>query len=218
MIIDLHVHTTYGSECSCLDPKNIIKSCKNKGIEGCCITEHDTVWDKEKLELLTYEDDFLIIRGMEVSTDYGHILVFGLNHYISGIHRVDKLKKVVEESGGVMILAHPFRMHVSSYLSGYTKTKVSTVEEISKHPIYKLVDGLELYNSSSTQEEISLTKEIANIFNLRLTGGSDAHSIESIGNCVSVFEKMIKNEEEFITELKAGRFVAKDLRRNFEGV
>jgi hypothetical protein len=36
--------------------------------------------------------------------------------------------------------------------------------------------------------------------------GSDAHRIDEIGRCVTIFQKEIRNEQELVEELRAGRF------------
>ena len=43
-------------------------------------------------------------------------------------------------------------------------------------------------------------------------GGSDAHELKEIPSCATYFEKNIRNLEEMIQELKAGRYKAVDLR------
>jgi hypothetical protein len=40
----------------------------------------------------------------------------------------------------------------------------------------------------------------------RGTGGSDAHSVEEVGRCVTIFQNQIEAEEDLVAELKAGRF------------
>jgi hypothetical protein len=36
------------------------------------------------------------------------------------------------------------------------------------------------------------------------TGGSDAHKILQVGSCVTVFENPVRNEDDFIREIRAG--------------
>ncbi len=40
------------------------------------------------------------------------------------------------------------------------------------------------------------------------TGGSDAHQVQAIGSCVTLFANEIPMEEEFIREIRAGRIQA----------
>jgi len=40
------------------------------------------------------------------------------------------------------------------------------------------------------------------------TGGSDAHQVYEIGMCLTLFENEVKNEEDLIREIRAGRIQA----------
>ena len=78
MILDLHIHTSWHSADSNLSPIELIREAKRLGLDGVVVTEHDHGWDRFRARELAAEHDFLFLRGMEVSTDLGHILVCGL--------------------------------------------------------------------------------------------------------------------------------------------
>jgi hypothetical protein len=40
------------------------------------------------------------------------------------------------------------------------------------------------------------------------TGGSDAHQVHEIGACLTLFENEVRNEEDLIREIRAGRIRA----------
>jgi len=40
------------------------------------------------------------------------------------------------------------------------------------------------------------------------TGGSDAHQVQAVGSCVTLFAVEIRSEEDFIREIRAGRIQA----------
>ena len=109
MILDMHVHTTVGSYDSNLSPLELIRHGKAAGLDGVVVTEHDRGWDRDLARQLTREHEFLILCGMEVSTDLGHILVYGLEEYVSGILYAETLRKVVDKIDAVMFAAHPYR-------------------------------------------------------------------------------------------------------------
>ncbi len=79
------------------------------GLDGVCITEHNQLWDKEAIDRLREKHNFLVIGGVEVSTDLGEILVFGLHQSVLQVYNAVQLKTMVDEADGVMIMAHPFR-------------------------------------------------------------------------------------------------------------
>jgi predicted metal-dependent phosphoesterase TrpH len=195
-VIDLHVHTKPASPCSDLEPIELIRKAKQLGIDGVCLTEHDKLWSAEAVLNLVREYSFLLLRGVEVSTNHGHILVFGLNEYSHDLWRAEKLRDAVDQAGGLMIAAHPFRE---------SPTNIS-LEQACKRPIFQLVDEIEVCNGVSSEGANSIALEVCRKLKFRGTGGSDAHSVEEVGRCVTIFQNQIEAEEDLVAELKAGRF------------
>ena len=76
MLIDLHCHTKVHSPCSALTPDALVRAAQARGLDGVCITEHDALWPLAEIEILTRTMQFLVLRGMEVTTEVGHVLVF----------------------------------------------------------------------------------------------------------------------------------------------
>ena len=109
MIIDLHVHTNRLSVDSVLDPEEAIQQAKQRGLDGFCITEHNKLWQPEEIKRLRDKWNFLVLSGVEMDTVEGHILVFGLHEEIETFLRASELRQQVDEVGGVMIVAHPFK-------------------------------------------------------------------------------------------------------------
>lgn len=217
MKIDLHTHTSYGSACAYMEPDQLVERAKYVGLDGVCITEHDQTWDVEAIERLRKKHDFLVIGGVEINTDCGEILVFGLHESVLNIFKAQALKEMVDDAGGVMIMAHPFRYKsdlVASYFrsisTGDSESKV--IETVCRQPVFKMIDAVEVYNGHSGFNEIKFTRLVAKRLHLKGTGGSDAHAILEIGSCYSVFEDGIRDEQDFIAQLKSGRFHAVDQR------
>src|ERR1044071_7629062 len=109
-IIDLHVHTTLGAYDSALQPGDLARDAVAQGLPGVAITEHDRLWDRHKLDQFRADHpDLQVFNGVEVSTDHGHVLAFGLPAIVSGIHRLATLREVADEAGAFLAAAHPFR-------------------------------------------------------------------------------------------------------------
>ena len=87
----------------------LIEGSKSLGLDGICLTDHDTFWTGEQILDLSSKHDFLVIPGCEINTEAGHVLVFGLSKYEFGMHRREFLQAYVEKAEGVMIAAHPYR-------------------------------------------------------------------------------------------------------------
>ena len=91
MLIDLHSHTWPRSHDSVLNPDDLIVRAKAAGLDAIVFTEHDTVWDQKSVEDLKDKHKFLVLAGVEISTDDGHILAFGIDKYVFGMHRAREL-------------------------------------------------------------------------------------------------------------------------------
>jgi len=48
--------------------------------------------------------------------------------------------------------------------------------------------------------------ELAQRLGFTTSGGSDAHFIDELGKCITVFDKDLRSEVDLMEELKAGRF------------
>jgi predicted metal-dependent phosphoesterase TrpH len=205
----MHVHTNVGSYDSNLSPLELIRQGKGAGLDGVVVTEHDRGWDRDLARRLTREHSFLILCGMEVSTDLGHILVYGLEEYVSGIHYANTLRQVVDKIDAVMFAAHPYRKAFVNTNGRWDAPKPTlTVQEAADLSLVQVVDGLEVYNGATGDRENAMAVAVREHVGLRGIGGSDAHSEHGVGCCATVFERPIRNERELIDELRAGRFRA----------
>lgn len=213
MIIDLHTHTYPLSDDSNLELPQLVSQAKQAGLDAICLTEHDWFRKKDALLELSQKHDFLILPGVEMNTEEGHILVFGVEKYIFGMHRVEYLKQCVDEAGGFSILAHPYRGQIRNSTDLHTQ-----VSEYCQEPLFRFIDAIEVLNGRVMERQNEFSQELCRQLNLKGVGGSDAHSMSDIPSCATFFEKKVGNIAELITELKAGRFRAIDLRQSFGDV
>ena len=108
-LFDMHVHTTRGSADSDLSPEEMVQEAEGLGFFGLCVTEHSGPWDELEFRRFASAHSLVLIRAMEVDTDMGHILVFGLDITFPDKVRALDLREEVDRVGGFMISAHPFR-------------------------------------------------------------------------------------------------------------
>lgn len=218
MKIDLHLHTLYGSACAYMDPDQLIQQAKVMGLDGVCITEHNQLWEQEAIERLRDKHNFLVIGGVEVSTDLGEILVFGLHRSVLQIYSAVELKAMVDEVGGAMVMAHPFRgepelfSHFEVQGSEAKGKAQRKIQKVGNRQVFELMDALEIYNGRAGFNETAFTAAVAQYVNLPGTGGSDAHAILGVGACYTIFEDPIEDERDLINRIKQRRFHGVDDR------
>ncbi|MDY6834820.1 MAG: PHP domain-containing protein [Chloroflexota bacterium] len=206
MILDLHIHTTMSGD-STIEHENLVQLARNADLDGICITEHGR--EKSRIaNMIDGKHDFPVFGGMEASTDLGDFLIFGVNQCPRNISKAKELKAFVEQEGGVMIAAHPFR---SRFLRSARYPKPS-VDEACRYEFTQLVDAMEVFNGWSTGEEVLFASKVSKKLKLSGTGGSDAHVPWQVGCCVTIFDRNIRNEAELVTELKRGAFRCEDRR------
>ena len=211
-VFDLHVHTVRGSSDSSLTPQQLIEEARKTGLDGVCLTEHGGGWQDQEFQEVFAEAGITVIRGLEVDTDMGHVIVFGIHSYVNGMHRASDLRKTVSRAGGVMISAHPFRnlfnkfpYNVNLLFKGSTHPP-ATAQEAAQHPLFDLVDDIEVANGSNTDRENRFTLEVARHLGFKGTGGSDVHSTHGLGRCVTVFDGDIKSETDLIEAIRTKAF------------
>jgi predicted metal-dependent phosphoesterase TrpH len=209
MVVDMHIHTSIGSPDSNLTPPRLLEAAREVGLDGVVITEHDTPWDRERLERFRQESGLFVCGSREWETDFGHIIVLGLRSDARGIERAEELRRLALAEGGFMIIAHPFRFFPGPSNRLFTRQYDSsslTAAELTQHPVFALVDAVEVLNYACTQKENELAQEAARVLGKRGVAGSDAHTYTEVGRCVTIFQQAVGSEEELIEELRAGRY------------
>jgi predicted metal-dependent phosphoesterase TrpH len=149
-----------------------------------------------------------IFQGNEITTNQGDILVFGYDREVKGVVPIQDLRKEVEALKGLMIAAHPFRGFL---LFGISQLQLG-VEQACKRTVFQHVDGLEIHNCKVTDPENDMARRVAERLGLLGVAGSDAHRLDEVGRCITVFERKIQNELELIEELRGRRFTV-EVRR-----
>jgi len=162
--IDLHVHTKYSGDAK-ITPRELVDQLHaHPFIKGVAITDHDSIKGYQEVSKLAkaYED-ILIIPGVEVSVENGHLIILGVEEcptYPSSIERVIDFSK---ERDGIVVIPHPYReLGIGD-----------TSEDIE-------ADAIEILNPHATQEENKKAEDLARRINLPSVAGSDAHSLREM--------------------------------------
>ena len=211
LVIDMHMHTRRGAYDSALDPVRLAEEARVVGLTGVAITEHDRLWDGHALRQFQEEQPSLVVHnGMEVTTELGHILAYGLPGLPRRMDRIAELRDYASEVGGFLAVAHPFRYWfdpVHFTRRGLPPMEMSA-EVLAKQPVFEYVDAVEVLNGACSLQENLMALAVANLLGKPGIGGSDCHSEQGIGIACTVFERTPETPERLIGELRGGRFIA----------
>lgn len=195
MKIDLHCHSKYSQD-NHIEPEELIRRALALKLDGVCFTEHYSVEASWPVDKIVRPNGFLILRGVEVSTEHGHLLVYGVkddswNRWGRNLSlNLLKVVDVVHDQGGICVPAHPFR--------GW---------ESLGNKIYSIpnLDGIETHNGANSPRENSLAEDAAEKLSLPPTGGSDCHYLNQVGRAFTEFENRIFTIQDLVREIKAGK-------------
>ncbi|MCI8481078.1 MAG: hypothetical protein HFG08_09450 [Oscillibacter sp.] len=167
--LDLHVHSCRSPD-GCMSLAEIVERARAAGLSGAAVCDHDLALTDPPVF-----PDFLLIPGVEVSTEYGHLL--GL--FVTGPVKAWSLRQAVDiihGQGGLAVLAHPFER---------------SRDAARLEPIVPLLDGAEVWNGRADRkirQANALAEAFARAHGLRPFAGSDAHLPQEIGNGVTAVE------------------------------
>jgi hypothetical protein len=188
MILDMHVHTNY-SACSRLKLSEVLENGRMCGLDGVCITDHNTMAAQTEIQEGLQPDGLCVLFGMEYDTPEGDFLVFGpFENLKTGMH-AKELLSLVEERQGIAVAAHPYRIG--------RKLDKSLVEQ----GLCRIVESV---NGRNRNHENCKVKELAERYSLVQCGGSDAHQLSELGKTATCFSMPITNRQDLIRALREG--------------
>lgn len=194
MKIDLHCHSKYSQD-TFLEPEAIIEEAIRVGLDGVCFTEHYSYAASEPVERIRAREGFLVLRGVEISTGSGHLLVYGIGDdswpVPSKGRRLDTRAVIdyIQDSGGICVPAHPFR--------GWESFGLDLLK-------YGGIDALETHNGASSEMENEKATLFAGRINCPGVGGSDCHERYQVGRAYTVFANPVFSLACVITEIRKG--------------
>ena len=204
MILDMHSHSIASDDgrakvenyCQWIQKKKI-------PIDGFVLSEHRQFDDANDYRALEDRFGLLILKASEVETEYGHVLVYGVNDDLKA--RFDfadirnPLARVLEEAkrcGAVAVPCHPGRPKVGMCAHWETKGEVEGVE---------IVETLNGGSRDGENEEAILYAER---YGWKRIGGSDSHIVSHIGRCATRFTSDIQNIDGLVSALKSDEYEA----------
>lgn len=204
LIVDLHTHSIKSDD-GRAKVENYCQWIRSKAlpIDGFVLTEHRQFDQESDYSALAKKFDLRILKGSEVETEYGHVLVFGVTDKLLGSFDFSSTRlslatvlAACEEHGAVAVPCHPGRRRVGMF---------SHTDELGVPEGVRIV---EIYNGGSRDNEDRVARDMAAKLGYVGTGGSDSHIVSHIGRCATRFPAEIRNEKELVEALKAEAFEA----------
>ncbi len=190
MIIDTHIHAYPTSEDSLMTLEEIVAQARLIGLDGICITDHDSNEITEKAHEYRKQTRLPIFVGAEVLTFEGDMIVFGLERLPEEKVSARYLLDLVKKENGVGISAHPFRQNNRGM--GYS------INEL------KDLHGVEAFNGSTDSLNNMKAYELARELAIPVFGASDAHHTGALGKFATVFPDGLRDEKDLIQAIKQG--------------
>ncbi|MFW6175038.1 MAG: PHP-associated domain-containing protein [Chloroflexota bacterium] len=209
MLVDLHCHTAERSDDSAAPALELALAARRAGLDAIAFTDHDAFWPAWELEEIARRSGIVVLPGAEINTEGGHAVVFGLTEYRFGMHRPDYLRSLVNEAGGAMIAAHPYRRALPFGVEQDSVGYSEALERASRDAaLLRMCDAAEVVNGRGTLAQNEFSRRLLEREGVRGVASSDAHNVDGLGEAATEFERRIDTVEELVRELKAGRFRA----------
>lgn len=204
MLLDLHAHSIKSDDgrakvenyCQWIQKRSL-------PIDGFVLTEHRQFDAESDYRKLAEEFGLVILKASEVETEYGHVLVFGVNEGLTKEFDFGNTKlalaQVLEASerhGAIAAPCHPGRR------------RVGMCAHIDEYGVPDGVRVVEVFNGGSRGDEDQVAADMAQTQGYLGIGGSDAHIVSHIGRCATRFPGAVRTEHALVEALRAGTFEA----------
>jgi len=208
MKIDPHIHSIYSGDARS-KPKDIIKKALILGLDAIAISDHNSVeGSRIAIELSKKTDNFLVIPSIEINSNKGHILGFGVETIIPEGLSPEETIEIIHDEGGIAIVPHPF----SPYRNGLFFKHRNIMKKLLDSNDFTSIEGVEVLNARFIiGYSNAKSNRLANKHNLAKIGASDSHFIDSIGDCYTEIDDIDHEPtvDDVIEAIRSKKTVAK---------
>jgi predicted metal-dependent phosphoesterase TrpH len=175
LTVELHSHTYASGDCL-MRPADIVRVCRQRGLDRLAVTDHNTVAGALELRALAPE---LIIIGEEIMTTQGELLAYFVREEVPpGLSPVETINRL-RAQGAAISVSHPFDYH-----------RHGAWQEAHLAAIVPRVDAIEVFNARCLRPaDNERALAFARAHGLAGTVGSDAHSLRELGRAVLRLER-----------------------------
>ena len=187
MLIDMHLHEKTCSTDSFLSLEEIVTEARRRGLDGVCITDHDSMGLREYAQEYARRTGFPIFVGVEYFSLQGDITAWGIDTFPSQRLDAQIFIDQVNEAGGFCVSCHPFRNNNRGL-------------EDNLHSVHGL-HGVEVLNGSTSLEANRTALRYCRELGLQAIGASDAHVVKQVGKYVTWLPEYVTTLEDFVAQL-----------------
>jgi predicted metal-dependent phosphoesterase TrpH len=172
--VEFHCHTIASKDCL-LHPRDLVETCRRKGIDRVVVTDHNTITGARAAHAL---DPGLVIVGEEIMTTCGEILAaFVAEKVPPGLSPQETIRRL-KDQGAFISVSHPF-----------DRWRKGGWQEADLLEILPQVDAIEVYNSRCMLPRFNReARRFAQQHQLAGTVGSDAHAAFELGRSLLLLE------------------------------
>jgi len=172
--VEFHCHTIFSKD-SLTRPRDLVDTCRRKGIDRVVVTDHNTIAGALASQAL---DPELVIVGEEIMTTRGEILAAFVSEEIpKGLAPQETIRRL-KDQGAFISISHPF-----------DTLRKGGWREADLLEILPEVDAIEVYNSRCMLPRFNReARQFAEEHNIAGTVGSDAHVTFELGRSLMLLE------------------------------
>ena len=188
---DFHNHTTFSAD-STTSPKALVEALNaHPYVKAAAVTDHDTIAGLEEIRKLAAPyPDILIIRGVEIATRQGDVLVLGAQELPPKPWDIEDIVDFARATDCITIAAHPFR-------------QFGLADEVADCG----VDAIEVYNGMSSGSANKKALDIAKKLRLPGVSGSDSHQPSDLFSVCTQVQASL-NADEILDAIRNGHVSA----------
>lgn len=201
---DIHSHSSEHSACSHVSAEELIDTAIERGLAGMVVTDHHYQWPRAELQAIAERlkpGAIVMLSAYELTTadrpngkqkHAGDLLIYGAPDG-SEMELWTPYKEAcarAREQNALIISAHPFREGAGA------GERIFDMD----------IDGIEIFNPNHSQLDVSRAKAAVLRAGFLGVAGSDAHHASHVGQFPTIFDRPVRDMNEFIRELRARRY------------
>lgn len=110
--LEMHSHTLHSD--GVFTVEGLCRACKARELDGVALTDHNTTSGWQDLNPALEAQTLPVVRGIEWTTFFGHLLVLGPDKYVdwrsAAPDTIDACTSAIQQVNGAVGIAHPFAL------------------------------------------------------------------------------------------------------------